>query len=1093
MPVTSSASPTHRTPRMRVLSSALRRLLPAVLAAAAALLAGTAGAQTTTGGIRGRVTDPAGTPLPAATVVAVNEQTGFSNGAQSDEQGIFTIRLLPPGTYRVTARRLGSQQVEVAGVRVALATNATQNFTLTPVAVTLQGVQVTADRPVDATETGVAQTVSTEQIENLPALGRDFTDFINLSGFVSPTPEATTGGQFSIAGQRPSQTSIQIDGVDANNAFFGENRGGSRIPFNFSLESIREFQIVTNGYDVEYGNYSGGVVNIVTQSGGNDFDATVYGNYRGDRLTGENFDGSRPRNFEVQQYSAQVSGPVVKDKLFYLFSLDGQRRREPFRPINSANASTPEFAAGLERFYDILETQYGIENAGASYDEFETSNDVLTLFGRVDWTISQANRFSLRHNYSDHDNLNETGSARGGVSQAESFKNTSNSLVGELTSSFGETRSNVLRFQWSGENRPRVGNELRPEILVRSVVPGQSIEYGGSFISFNNRLVEDKVQLIDNFTWQVGSHALKVGTNNVLTWVRNDFWLNGSGGFVFSDLDALEAGTPTSYTRNIRADGSPPSAEFQVQEYSLYAQDEWQATPRIFVSAGVRYDVARYADAPLRVVEAERAFGIETGLSPVDKNNISPRLSVTYDVNGDATQLVRAGVGLFYGRVPYVLGGNVAQTEIPLLALECTGSAAEGDPDAPPPVLGAGGYAGYDPSGADNPFNCAGAAGIGGVPEYSFWNPEFELPETIKANLGYERLLGPGTKLSFDFIYTASNKLYTVRNVNLREAQFVLAGEGSRRVFVPEGSFTPSDAGTSARHLNTDFADIYVNYNDGAARSQAASIGIDHRFSDDVSVQGSYTYTAANDNSSFSCCTSNAGFGDRKVGALGPNVTGGIGDEGSGWGPSDFVRNHTVVVSGFTKLPWGVTMSAIWRLQSGTPWGPEQSGDLNGDGEEFNDLPYIFPVDELPIAIPGGVSDAEALEFVAQQRARYARYLADNECIGDHVGRIIPRSTCRQPWFNRLDISLRKRFETLSAQSAELSLDLFNVLNGLNSDWGQYESVSAQRRNLLSPERYDATTNQILYTVPQGFGDKTSLGTNLLLQFSAQVGLRYYF
>jgi hypothetical protein len=205
------------------------------------------------------------------------------------------------------------------------------------------------------------------------------------------------------------------------------------------------------------------------------------------------------------------------------------------------------------------------------------------------------------------------------------------------------------------------------------------------------------------------------------------------------------------------------------------------------------------------------------------------------------------------------------------------------------------------------------------------------------------------------------------------------------------------------------------------------------------------------------------------------------------------VRNHTVVVSGFTKLPWGVTMSAIWRLQSGTPWGPEQSGDLNGDGEEFNDLPYIFPVEELPIAIPGGVSDAEALEFVAQQRARYARYLADNECIGDHVGRIIPRSTCRQPWFNRLDISLRKRFETLSAQSAELSLDLFNVLNGLNSDWGQYESVSAQRRNLLSPERYDATTNQILYTVPEGFGDKTSLGTNLLLQFSAQVGLRYYF
>ena len=1090
MPVIPPASSYHRPTRMRVLPSALRRSATAALLAIAVLaFAGPLGAQTTTGGIRGRVTDPAGVPLPSATILAVNEQTGFSNGAQSDDEGIFTIRLLPPGTYRVTARRLGSQQVEIASVRVSLATNTTQNFTLVPVAVTLQGVQVTAERPVDATETGVSQTVTTEQIAALPALGRDFTDFINLSGFVSPTPEETTGGQFSIAGQRPSQTSIQIDGVDANNAFFGENRGGSRIPFNFSLESIREFQIVTNGYDVEYGNYSGGVINIVTKSGGNEFEGSVYANYRGDQLTADDFAGNPPNNFEVQQYSGQVSGPIVKDKLFYLFSLDGQRRREPFRPINSANARTPAFAAGLERFYDILETQYGIENAAAGYDEFETTNDVLTLFGRVDWTISQANRFSLRHNFSDYDNLNEGGSARGGRSQHEALRNTTNSLVGELTSSFGETRANVFRFQWSGEDRPRVGNELRPEILVNSVVPGQSIEYGGSFIAFNNRLVEDKVQVIDNFTWQLGSHALKVGTNNVFSRIENDFWLNGSGGFVFSDLDALEAGRPSRYSRNIRADGQPPSATFDVQEYSLYAQDEWQVTPRIFVSAGLRYDVARYADAPLRVVEVERAFGIETGLAPNDENNVSPRLSVTYDVNGDATQLVRAGVGLFYGRVPYVLGGNVAQTEIPLLALECTGDAAEGDPDAPPPVLG---YGSWDPSGADNPFNCAGVSGVGGVPEYSFWHSDFELPETIKANLGYERLVGANTKLTFDFIYTASNKLYTVRNINLRDPQFVIAGEDNRRVFVPEGSFTPSDEASSARHRNTDFADIYVNYNDGTARSQAVSIAVDHRFTDDFSVQGSYTYTAANDNSSFSCCTSNEGYRERRIGVLGPNVPGGVGDEAAGWGPSDFVRNHTLVLSGFTKLPWNITMSAIWRLQSGSPWGPEQSGDLNGDGEEFNDRPYIFRPEELPVDAGSGTA-AEQLETVAQNRARYARYLADNECVGDYVGQIIPRNSCRQPWFNRLDVSLRRRFETTSTQAAELSIDLFNVLNGLSSDWGQYESVSNQRRNLLAPTRYDPTTGEILYTVPDDFGDKTPLGTNLLLQFSAQVGLRYYF
>ncbi|HEX6059350.1 MAG TPA: TonB-dependent receptor [Gemmatimonadaceae bacterium] len=1081
---------------MRALPSALRRSAAAALAALGFLaLAGTLGAQTTTGGIRGRVTDPAETPLPGATVVAVNEQTGFSNGAQSDDQGIYTIRLLPPGTYRVTARRLGSQQVEIANVRVVLSTNTTQNFTLVPVAVTLEGVQVTADRPVDATETGVSQTVTTEQIANLPTLGRDFTDFINLSGLVSPTPEATTGGQFSIAGQRPSQTSIQIDGVDANNAFFGENRGGSRIPFNFSLESIREFQIVTNGYDVEYGNYSGGVINIVTKSGGNDFQGSFYGNYRGDALTAQNFDGSEPRNFEVQQYAGQVSGPIVKDKLFYLFSLDGQRRREPFRPLSAdtERATDPAFADALERYYDILENQYGIAGAAGTYDEFETTNDVLTLFGRVDWTISQANRLSLRHNFSDYDNLNEGSSPRGGRSQHEAFKNTTNSLVGELTSSFGESMANVFRFQWSSEDRPRIGNELRPEIVVRNVVPGESIEYGGAFIAFDNRLAEDKVQLVDNFTWQAGSHSVKLGTNNIFTHVTNDFWLNGSGGFEFADLDALEAGRPTRYTRNVTRDGRAPTAEFDVQEYSLYLQDEWQAAPKIFVSAGLRYDVARYADAPRRVVEVEQAFGVETGLAPIDKNNVSPRLSVTYDVNGDATQLVRGGIGLFYGRVPYVLGGNVAQTEVPLLSLVCEGNIDDADPDAPQnPLVAGGGYGSWDPSGADNPASCLNSGDLAGVPEYSFWNPDFELPETIKANLGYERLVGENTKLTIDYIYTASNKLYTVRNINLRDAQFELANEGGRNVFVPAGQFAPSSSAGPARLRNTDFDEIFVNYNDGVARSHAASVALDHRFTDDITVQGSYTYTRAFDNSSFSCCTSFAGLGDRRIGQLGPNVPGGVGDEDAGWGASDFVRNHTFVVSGFAELPWDVRVSAVWRLQSGTPWGPEQSGDINGDGISFNDRPFIFAPEDLPIS-PGSGTPAEQLENVAQQRARYASYLADNECIGDYVGQIIPRNTCRQPWFNRLDVSLRKRFETVSSQSAELSIDLFNVLNGLNSDWGQYEAVTTQRRNLLAPQSYDPASEQILYTVPSGFGNKTTLGTNLLLQFSAQVGLRYYF
>src|SRR5688500_10024834 len=943
---------------MRVLPSALRRLATAVFAALGFLaLAGTLDAQTTTGGIRGRVTDPAGIPLPGATVVAVNEQTGFSNGAQSDDQGNYTIRLLPPGTYRVTARRLGSQQVEIANLRVVLSTNTTQNFTLVPVAVVLEGVQVTADRPIDATQAGVSQTVTTEQIENLPTLGRDFTDFIALAGLVSPAPEVTTGGQFAIAGQRPSQTSIQIDGVDANNAFFGENRGGSRIPFAFSLESIREFQIITNGFDVEFGNYSGGVVNIVTQGGTNDFRASLYGNYRDKSLTREDFDGNPPNNFSVQQYAGKVSGPIIRDQLHYLVSVDGQRRREPFRSITPAflrgtgDAADAASADSLERFFDVLESEYGVTGAASQYGEWEISNDVLTIFGRLDWTLNDRHRLSVRNNFSDHKNLDEAGSFAfpAGRSQAESFKDRANSLVGELTSVITPRIFNVLRVQYATEERPRIGNNLKPELRVR-LDANETVEYGGAFISFRNFLDETKFQVVDNVTLALGDHSIKLGTNNVFTSIENIFWLNGSGGFEFNSLADFEAFRPSRFNRNVRADSVTPNATFNVQEYSVYAQDEWRITPKLLGVFGVRYDIQRYGDRPGRVVDAERAFGLETGIAPIDDNNISPRVSFTYDLKGDATQLIRLGAGLFYGRVPCVMGRNVASTDTPLRVVECRGSlsAVPIPPDIPPDVSD---YPSWAASGEDNPFGCGGAGGVGGVPEYAFWNSGFEIPETIKANIGYERQLRPGTLASIDLLFSESSKLYTVRNINLRDPQFELDGEGGRRVFVPAGRFAPSGAAGTDRFRNADFASVYVNYNDGIARSFAASLNVDHRLTDSSAVRASYTYTRAYDNSTYSCCTANEGFTGQRYGALGPNVIGGIGDEARGWGPSNFTREHTIVLSGTFRLPFGIRVSPKWSIRSGTPWGPEVSGDINADGVSFNDRPYIFRPEELPVFV----------------------------------------------------------------------------------------------------------------------------------------------
>jgi hypothetical protein len=1087
----------------RVLRAATRFALAFALVLGAAAEA--AAQNVTSGNIRGRITNDQGNPVGSASVTARNVETGLERGALTDADGNYIVRLLPPGTYTVRVETIGFRTGEQADVRVSVGQTATVNLQLTTQAVTLGAITVVGERPVDVSTAAVQTTVNLEQIQNLPSLGRDFTDFIRLSGMVAPNPEATTGGQFSIGGMRPSQTNIQIDGVDANNAYFGENRGGSRIPFTFSLESIREFQVISNGYDVEFGSYSGGVVNVVTRGGTNELSGSVYGNFRNESLTARDFEGTLPRDFQVSQAAARVSGPIVRDRAFYLFSVDAQRRREPQTPVSrdyylgftdSQGNPTPDVARAdsLSRFWDILRARYGVADPESNYLPYATTNDAVTLFGRLDFNVNQAHRLSVRHNYSNYSNDNEAGTFNFGRNRGEHFQDWSHSFVAEMQSVLSPSTFNVARFQFASEDRPRQGLELRPGLQV-NILGNTQIGFGGAGIAFYNRLDERKAQFINNLTHARGSHTMKLGLNALYTRNVNSFSRSGSGVYQFNSLADFEAYRPARYTRVLAIDGTVPRADFGVIEFGLYGQNEWQVNPRLTATLGARYDVQRFLDPPGRVIDVERALGLQTGIAPVDNNNISPRLSLAYDVRGDGQSVARLGAGYFYGRVPYVMGGNVNSSDVPVVELVCEGNILRGDANAPPNVQA---WQNLDPSGMQNPFACAGA-GVFANPEYSFWSPDFEFPETFKANVGYEQVFGR-TRASFDLIYTFSTKLYTVRNANLREAQFTLDNEGGRRIYTPAGLFSP--ATQSTQHLrNTDFSNVFVNYNDGRAQSFSGTFEVGHRWSQAVNMSGSYTYTTAYDNSSFTCCTAFAGWTSPRIGAFGPHEIGAIGDTDRAWGPSDYTRNHTFIATVDARLPFRFRGSAFWRLQSGNPWGPEVSGDLNGDGASFNDRPFIYAPADLPLAETGAVAEAT--------RQRYADILETWSCVGDYVGQIIPRNTCRQPWFNRLDMRASREFPTARGQRAELQMDLFNVLNGIGQmfcddrenpmqsnaacRWGQYTTIRTTARNLFAPARFDTGTNQILYTVPTSFGQQRVAGVGLMLQFQAQLALRYYF
>lgn len=1076
----------------------LKRLGYLVLALTLALgsWAGAARAQgSTTGSIRGQVRAPAGESLAGVQVTATNSETGFRRSAVTDQEGRYAILQLPSGTYTVSAQGLGRAPATVPGVRVATGATATADLSLAEQTVALEGITVTGEGArVDVTQGGVSTRVGTRQLENLPVAGRDFTDFLNLSPLVSPQPQIGTGGQFSIGGARSSGTNIQIDGTDANNIFFGENRGSSRTPFTFSLESVKEFQLITNGFDVEYGNYQGGVMNAVTKGGTNRFQGSAFYFNRNEALTGKDFFGREPTDFSVHQFGASLSGPVVRNRLHYFLSADGQLRTQPFFAGDPGVAGLS--ADSVNAFLSILQSRYGVANPAQYYGRYNQEQNNLVLFGRVDWTISDRHRLTLRQNFSDFEQTNDRVGTREALTSGGPFADRAYSTVAELNSDFGGNAFNVLRFQYSDEDRPRTPNGAAgylPELSV-TLQTGQSLSFGGDGVLFRNRLEERKLQFIDNFTLRAGDHTFKVGTNNILSSTANTFWLNGNGRYTFTSLNNFRNGVVDRYTRSTRSCAVPlvanqrgemvvcpeydvPVAGFDVLEWSLYAQDEWQLTDRLLVMGGVRYGGTSFRDEPLEVPTLEQAFNVPTGVVP-DFSGISPRLSAAYNLGG-GEQVIRGGVGLLVGRTPTVLAGNVFQTEKLFRGVECRGTAA--------PSINVAEWLSA-PAGENNPMACR-SGGTAFPPEFAVFSEEFDLPRTLKANVGYEGVLPTGTRMSLDVIYSSSEQNYTVQDLNLRAQQFALASEGSRPVFVTAARYgsTLRGASQSDRARNTAFDRVYLNSSEAEARAVNVSVELEHRLGERMEVGVRYGYSRANDNGSFSCCTSFEGLSNAPT-AGDPNFYGDPGDEETGtWGPSDFERRHVWVGNFLLRAPFGINLNGIFRSQSGTPFTPTVDGDVNGDGFNSNDRAMI----------------SRNLRFrTPEDKTKFEQLLEEFGCVAEQEGRIARRNSCRNPRWNSLDLRLSKSVNTFGSQRAELLLDMFNVLNAIDEDWGRFVTVSPSASRIVRAESYDAASGQVVYSTnyfpdraqgARGFGEPTPLSFGDPFHFQMQLGIRYRF
>jgi outer membrane receptor protein involved in Fe transport len=1090
------------------------RTLSAVLVTLVLAVAPRAGAQqaTTSGTVRGIVSGTDGAPLGDATVTATNQASGVRRGIQSDANGRYQLPFLEPGTYTIRAQRIGLRPVERPDLRIALGEVLTQDFRLesAPVQLSAQIVRADVAPLIEQTKTGTNTRILEEQIRNLPTSDRNFKNLVVLTPGSSDVGATGAGGGQSIGGGRTASSNLLMDGVNNNESYFGgDARGGDRLPFSYSIEAVKEIQVITAGYDVERGQFTGGTVNAVTKSGTNLFHGSVFDYERGDKrfgvkLTGDDFLGRKPRSYLRRQSGASFGGPILKDRLHFFLALDRQIGNEP-KPVLQTSASPAAIrAAGinpdtLARLLNIASTVYGYDLSKET-GALKQNIDETAVFGRLDWAVNDRHTLTFRDNFLNfrqtQDRLTIAPSTNETISNAGPYKEKTNSGVLALSSVLSNRLSNELRVQYATDRKPRPSNPSLlggpiPQITINGIVSptgdGSNVTtaviFGSDPVLHANNLEQNTAELIDNVRYTLNAHTLKFGVNALRVHVFNDFFFNALGTYTFNNLTDFAARNPARFTRALPfvPGGANPDALFNVYEYAAYVQDEFQATPKLFLTYGLRYDNSRFPTKPTANPTLKSGpLGLNTDYQPSGKGYLSPRFGFTFDPNADGRQLIRGGSGLFYGRSPYVLYGNtLSNTGLTQRDLNCPGSTPTTPTQVPTIDL---------PGFAQNPANiptvCAGGAGA--APSRAspvIFSHDFEQTRAWKSNLAYDRLLTPSWRLTLEGVYTRIAHDYVVQDANLNTTQqFTI--EGGIPVYVPAS--TIPTAGTAAGSTNisnsrrdANFNNVFVQTSLGEAKSVQGIVQIRGSMAW-ASVLASYTYDHTRDYNSSSCCIAGGDLFNSTRAFGNPNALSGQ------YGPASYSRPQSIILSPTLDLPWGFLLSGIYRGYSGLPWSPRYRGDVNGDGVA-NDRLYI-------------PTDAELAQYrfigadSVAQRAAFNQKITSTPCLNDNRGRVVGRNSCRNPWQNIVDMRVAKTFNTVRGQSAELSVDFFNLLNGLKSSWGQRNEVQATNEQALQPRGFVAgTTNRFAYQYNTNFAKQEPSAFGLSQQFQMQLGIRYAF
>jgi len=467
--------------------------------------------------LNGAVSDPSGSLVAGAKVTVTENATGFTRSVETSSGGIYTFTSIPPGVYDVAVEKQGFKTAKLTSATLTVGSVATLDVQL-EVGALADTVSVTADVPVvETTRSQTSTVVNSAAVAELPINGRNFLDFTLLTPGVVRDPSRF--GDISFGGQRGTSNSLQVDGSDANNTFFGQatgRAGTGRSPYSFSQDAVQEFQVSTNAYAAEIGRAGGGVINVITKSGTNQFHGTGFEFFRDKGLNANSWENNRigapKRNYHYNQFGGNIGGPIKKDKIFFFFDYDGQRNSEPITVIPTVAA--PSDALSQQGFQAIKQylTPYGRN----------LNNDVY--LGKVDFNLTDKQRLSVRYNANRFTGVNYENSG-----QTSAAGHTGNATV--TTDNVAGTHTLVLtpstvlesRFSFTRDNEPGQANSPAPEVVLK--------QGGNTVLSFGRNNFSPRYTNARTYQWAEslshvrGRHSYKMGADIIWQQIDNFFRL----------------------------------------------------------------------------------------------------------------------------------------------------------------------------------------------------------------------------------------------------------------------------------------------------------------------------------------------------------------------------------------------------------------------------------------------------------------------------------------------------------------------------------------------------------------------------------------